>query len=247
MSDYLKPLPVKEVAAWYYRLAGSISKKKIQGAEPLASVFLKHWLENRKKGSVFKFDAPLYLKKNKRVREVQQYHRNVFLTKKKARVGKSEKWAGVVPRFQGIGYSKCRVGSPMPMHYQSLCDIAPSLVDLIMIQRNGTDAERDLMTSLRGFQLHSEVNLFGNLQASGLVKIRFASWRCKVLDTYDWNYNEYFTVPNPDFGSGASNAIQPKEQSLRVYHLNAKRLEDAALALPFTHKYALTVIRNPKA
>ena len=31
MSDYLKPLPVKEVAAWYYRLAGSISKKNTGG------------------------------------------------------------------------------------------------------------------------------------------------------------------------------------------------------------------------
>lgn len=28
MTDYLKPLPVADVAAWYYRLADSIAKNK---------------------------------------------------------------------------------------------------------------------------------------------------------------------------------------------------------------------------
>ncbi len=234
MSDYLKPLPVKAVAAWYYRLAASFANNSVQGATPLASVFLIHWLDNRIKGSVFKFDAPIHLKQNARVREVQHYHREVFLTNKKARIGKSEKWAGVVPRMQGVGgYKKWVPSSNLTMEYESLCDIAPNKLELVRIQMRGTAAERDLMTSLRGFQLYSKVGLTGKKLTNSKVQIQFTNWICKVLDTYDWNYKEYFTVPNPDYGSKDANAVQPDKQSIRVYHSNAKRIEDAGLAAPY--------------
>ena len=35
-EDYLKSLPVADVAAWYYRLADSIAINKVENSEPLA-------------------------------------------------------------------------------------------------------------------------------------------------------------------------------------------------------------------
>lgn len=234
MLDYLGQLEPKYVAAWYYRLANSIARRKIEGETPLSAVFLKQWLDNRVSGSTFHFAAPSYLKTNRRVIEVLAYHRDVFLSKEKARINNSEVWAGVIPRLQGRhGQNKWDLASPVTVRYHSLCDIAPGVTDIIRIQNSGDEAERDLMTSLRGFQLHSEVILSGKQLSNNSVEIRFISWRSKVADTYDWNYDEYFTVPNPDFSSVDKNAVRPKDSSIRVYHKNAKRLEDARLAAPY--------------
>lgn len=234
MADYLSELEPKLVAAWYYRLVNSIATQKIGGETPLAAVFLKHWLDNRVNGSVFHFEAPNYLKNSPRVTEVLMYHRDVFLTKSKARINGREVWAGVVPRLQGsFGQNKWSLANPIQIRYHSLCDIAPNVTDIIRIQNSGSAAERDLMTSLRGFQLHSEVTVSGKELSDKKVEIRFNSWRAKVEDTYDWNYDEYLTVPNPDFGSQDKNAVRPKDGSIRVYHKNAKRLEDAKLAAPY--------------
>ena len=41
-EDYLKSLPVADVAAWYYRLADSIAINKVENSEPLASVCRTH-------------------------------------------------------------------------------------------------------------------------------------------------------------------------------------------------------------
>jgi len=81
MTDHLKILPVADVAAWYYRLADAIAKNNILGSEPLASVFLRHWLDNRQKYSLFSFTPPAYLQQHPRVMEVLKYHRDVFLTR----------------------------------------------------------------------------------------------------------------------------------------------------------------------
>ena len=59
----------------------------------------------------------------------------------------------------------------------------------------------------------------------------YASAQAK--DRYDWNYNEYFTVPNPDYRSSQPDAVRPQDQSMRVYHRNAQRLERAGLAAPY--------------
>ena len=65
------------------------------------------------------------------------------------------------------------------------------------------------------------------------VKIMFKTWVCSGTDRYDWNYSEYLTVVNPDFGSKAADAIRPQDKTLTVYHSNAKRLEDAGKAAPY--------------
>ena len=247
MTDYLKPLPANEVAAWYYRLAASIAKNKIQGTEPLASMFLKQWLNNRNKKTIFKFNAPSYLKQSKSIIEVQDYHHDVFLTVKKARVGKLKKWAGVIPRLQGInGYTKWQGAGILSMEYQSLCDIAPTLIEIIRIKNSGNEAERDLLTSLRGFQLKSKITLRGKKLPDNLIQLNFVSWNCKVMDTYDWKYSEHFTVPNPDFGSKKQNAVRPGDRSLKVYHKNAKRLEDAKLAAPYIIESNIWQVVNGK-
>jgi hypothetical protein len=41
---------------------------------------------------------------------------------------------------------------------------------------------------------------------------------------------------NPDYDSKQPDALRPKSQTIRVYHKNAKRLEDAGLAAPYDVK-----------
>lgn len=248
MSDYLKDLELQEVANWYYRLAKMFAKEKIEGRTPLSALFLKQWLDNRKKDSVFYFSAPLYLQSSPSILEVQQYHRAVFLTEKKARVGSGSKWAGVLPRLQGSkGYIQWSRKTPLLMTYESLCDIAPNVLDILRIQNSGTREERDLFASLRGFQLKSEVMITGSLKpgSKNLCNINFGRWHCIVKDTYDWNYNEYLTVPNPDYGSTAENLVAPEKKTIRVYHINAKRLEDANLAAPYKIESNKWPVTNP--
>lgn len=234
MTDYLKPLSMKNVAAWHYRLVDLIAKEKINGVEPLASMFLRHWLDNRVSNSIFKFKAPLYLRQHKSVKSVQLYHKDVFLTKKKANIGKFKKWVGLIPRLQGTnGYTKWKGGDVISMKYESLCDIAPDLIDIIKIQSSGSESDKDLMTSLRGFQLESDIKLNMEKVDNSMLKLTFKIWKCRVKDTYDWNYDEYLTVPNPDYRSKKTGAVRPDDRFFKVYHVNAKRLEDANLAAPY--------------
>ncbi len=93
----------------------------------------------------------------------------------------------------------------------------------------------DLLTSLRGFQLKSSITVNCVLLPNKKASIQFKNWECEVIDKYDFNYNEYFTPPNPDFGqNNLKGAVRPQDRSFRVYHKNAKRLEDAKLACPYT-------------
>ena len=57
-----------------------------------------------------------------------------------------------------------------------------------------------------------------------------------AYDTYDWDYSEHLTVPNPDHGSAARSAVAPKSDRVVVFHRNAKRIEDAGLAAPYRFK-----------
>jgi hypothetical protein len=114
------------------------------------------------------------------------------------------------------------------MEYQSLVEMP------LRFQVTGTPEERDLLTSLRGFQLKSIVQINGTIVArSTRVRISFASWRCRVTDRYDFDYTEHFTIPNPDFTSTDSNAVRPRDREITVYHTNAQRLERALQAAPY--------------
>jgi hypothetical protein len=239
MTDHLSKLPPKQVADWYRRLADKVSKKKINGQEPLSAIFLRTWLDNRNPNYTLVFQPPLYLQISAYVMKVLKLHKAVFLTEQKARLtGGRKAWVGIIPRLQGLpGFTKWNLQNDLGMEYESLVEVGTGLVDIIRIQNKGTPAERDLLTSLRGFQLKSQVVFKGTTLANGKINIQFKSWQCEIHDTYDFNYNEYFTPPNPDFGRhDLKRAVRPHDRSFRVYHKNAKRLEDAKLACPYKIK-----------
>ncbi len=99
--------------------------KKVNGKEPLAAVFLEKYLENHGKDYVYEFFAPEYLKENPKVMEVLKYHRNVFLTKEKARfTGGQKSWAGIVPRLQD---GRWNGRGPLNMRYHSLVEFGGNL------------------------------------------------------------------------------------------------------------------------
>ena len=118
--------------------------------------------------------------------------------------------------------------SPLLMAYESLVEIP------LRYQVTGNEADKDILTSLRGFQIKSYVKVAGmSLPNSKKLKVMFQSVQAQIIDRYDWNYSEYLTVPNPDFNSKLPNAVAPTEKTIQVYHTNAKRLEDAGLAKPY--------------
>jgi len=244
MSDYLAPLPVQQVAAWYRRLADSIGSRRVadvdstgttQQREPLAAILLRHYLENRQPGSAFVFDAPNYLKQNGQVLTQLQYQRAVFLTEQQARVGNRQIWAGVLPRIQGRSpFTRWDLTGPLQMNYESLAEIGGTMIEIARIQYRGTDQERDLFSALRGFQVHSDVVVTGQRLPTGMVRIAIQSWTASARDTYDFDFSEHLTLPNPDFHSTAADAVRPQDESLTVYHSNAQRLEQAHLAAPYT-------------
>lgn len=229
MSDILANYSVKEVAAWYKRLAAKVGERKLNGNVPLASRFLRAYLDNRDPKALIQFAAPVYLINHRKIKIAQSYHRRVFLTEEKARIGKAKKWAGLIPRLQD---GRWNGEGKLSMNYHSLVEIGGTIAEIAQIQLRGSEQERDLFTSLRGFQLHSNVTVMGTRKGDS-VNVKFELWQCKAVDRYDWNYDEYLTVPNPDYKSIADSAIRPDLQSFRVYHKNAKRLEDAKLAAPY--------------
>jgi len=237
MTDYLAGLPEPRVAAWYRRLAEKIAQTRIAGQEPLAALFLRHYLDNRDPASTFRFQAPAYLCQSSFVTSVLPYHRAVFLTEQRARMpGGREAWAGVLPRIQGLtGFSRWDLAASLEIHYESLVEVGSGLLEIGRIQRSGTAEERDLLTSLRGFQLRSRVMVSGSRLPNGRVRITFVSWQCRISDRYDFDYNEHFTVPNPDFRSSLpdAEAVRKQDEYLTVYHTNARRLERAGLAAPY--------------
>jgi hypothetical protein len=232
-GDFLAKHPVEVVAAWYRRLGAWQIARAPELKPPLAGEFLLKWLDNRDPKAVCRWDAPEHLRSSKVVGEVLRYHRNVFLTVEKGRVPKGEKWLGIVPRLQGLaGYTTWDLSTELPLKYESLCDIAPTLWAINRIQNSGTSGERDLLGSLRGFQMKSEAIFTGKRQA-GQVAITCKTWHASGRDRYDWNYREFFTVPNPDYKSTVKGALEPEQERVTVYHSNAKRLEDAKLAAPY--------------
>jgi hypothetical protein len=234
-EDYLKKYTVDQVAAWYLRLAAAWDGGMTDLHPPLAGAFLRAWVNNRVKDAKIEFEAPAHLRGQSSVLLVQAYHREVFLTTKKARFsGGTEKWAGLLPRIQGLpGYTKWDLKGELALEYESLCDVAPGVLDILRIQQSGSNADRDIFGSLRGFQLKSKVAVSASPQASGQLLVMFKSWTASGTDRYDWNYSEHLTVVNPDYASKQPDAIRPTDKTLTVYHSNAKRLEDAGRAAPF--------------
>jgi len=233
--DYLAPLSAQQVAAWYGRLADRWGQERIDNQQPLAPLFLRHWLDNRDSTSVFQFQAPNYLRSSPYVSSVLRYQRRVFLTEEQARLtGGRRIWAGVLPRMRGSpGFTRWDLRVPVNMEYESLVEVGSNAADIARIQLSGSNAEKDLFGSLRGFQLRSHVLVSGARLPGASVRMAFLAWSCRVSDRYDFDYREHLTVPNPDYGIARPDAIRPQDRSLKVYHANARRLEQAGLAAPY--------------
>ena len=230
VKDILAQYNVNDVAAWYRRLAKKvITHNERSGSMPLSSQFLLAYLNNRNPRALLKFPAPSYLKSYKKVVEAQAYHRRVFLTKEKARIGRGKQWVGVVPRLKDGRWDGIQ---RLSMTYESLVEVGGPIAEIARIQYSGNREEQDLFNSLRGFQLRSSVVVSGTGN-NKTVTVTFENWSATALDRYDWNYDEFLTVPNPDYGRATANAIRPDLRRITVYHKNAKRLEDAKLAAPF--------------
>lgn len=234
-DDVLAKLTPAEVAAFYSRLADGVDLRKGKLDVSLAALLMRLWLSNRAPGAALTIDAPAHLRNHAQTMASLLYHRQVFLTEKKARLGQKEVWAGVVPRLQGKApHDKWDIQRPLTMTYESLTEFP------LRYQVTGNDADRDLLYSLHGFQLRSTVTVGGALvplppggRGSKKVRINFQSFATEAKDVYDWNYSEHLTVPNPDFGSTKPGAVTPDSKTVLVYHRNAKRIEDAGLAAPY--------------
>lgn len=235
MSDDLAKLTPAQLAGFYRRLAAAVESRKGVLRVSLASLLMNHWLDNRDRNSTFVFDAPEHLRGHSQVADVLRYHRRVFLTEEKARVGPGVmKWAGVLPRWLGKApFTKWDGLAPLSLDYQSLVEVP------LRYQLTGTDADRDLLYALHGFQLKSSVVISIDRSApprNGTLRLRFESFTAQVIDRYDWDYTEHLTVPNPDYRSKAPDAVKPDSDRVTVFHSNARRLEEAGLAAPYDLK-----------
>jgi hypothetical protein len=231
-EDVLAKISPPEVAAFYRRLAEGVDARKGALKVSLAAALMRKWLDNRDRSAKLVIDAPEHLRNHEKTRATLAYHRQVFLTEKKARRSAGETWAGVLPRLKGMApHAKWDPRQSLRIEYESLLEFP------LRYQLTGNDADRDLLYSVHGCQLHSTVTLFGQPGSkNGRLKISFQAFETYVLDRYDWDYSEHLTVPNPDFGSTAKGAVAPRLETVVVYHKNAKRLEDAGLAAPYSFK-----------
>jgi hypothetical protein len=232
-DDILRGYPVEQVQRWYNRLADAALAKRIKGQLPLSGQFLKAFVNPRKKKATsYRFTAPVYLQTHSKVTEALFFHRRVFLTEEKARLGeggKTHKWAGLLPRLRDNSWDGV---SLISLYYQSLVDVAPTYAAIVRVQISGTEEEKDLFTSLRGFHLRSGIEVKG-FKKGKFISIQFKNWEARALDRYDFKYDEHLTLPNPDHQSKDNDAIRPDLKSFRVYHINAKRMVDKGLAAPF--------------
>jgi hypothetical protein len=255
-DDILASIAIDKVHAWYERLGrSSVGNAAAAGVnDPMSGQFLLHYIgrnNNNTLGDVLKRTVPDHLKTSTSVTDVQAFHRRVFLTEEKGNFGPKgglfggtvTRWVGLIPRLQkGEWDGK----SDIALEYASLSDIAPSLLAINALQKEGNAHKMDIFTSLRGWQLKSKVVVSGVVEADGKVTATFKSWRCSGADVYDFNEGEYLTLPNPDYKSKESFAIAPDKKEIKVYHKNAARMEKASLAKPYNVEITDWVVDDPK-
>jgi hypothetical protein len=234
--DRIEDLAPQPLADFYGRLASGWEEAN-PGLHPaLAPMFLRVWLANRASGKAYALDAPSHLRMDESVTSVLRYHRSVFLSLEKAKLpGGRERMVGILPRLKGeVGFTRWNGIGHLNLDYESLSDIAPGALDIFRLQNSGNKTKLDIFGSLRGWQLKSLIEIEGQKLANGQQQIRFLSWQASGRDVYDFNPNEYLTLPNPDYGKPEAWRVQPKKQSVTVYHTNAIRLQNARLAAPWT-------------
>jgi hypothetical protein len=226
-TDILAGLNTSDLQAWYSRLAQAIGGRPVNGHPPMSSTFLNRYIAPRNPNATLSFTPPPHLKSQSIVRNALAYHRQVYLTRKKARIGQGTQWAGILPRWRNPGRYSWDKTSPIDIYYESLVEVP------LRWQMTGGDVERDILYGLgMGFQLRTDVTLTVTPSGSDLT-VEFQSFTARIKDRYDFNPSEHITVPNPDLGSTAAHAVCPQRDRITVYHKNAIRLEKAKLAQPY--------------
>lgn len=246
MVDHLAKLAPPDLAAFYHRLADFFDKQNNNAcgkgkpclADPMASNLLRKWLNNRSQNTIYLIDPPMHLKTDQKVKNALLYHRKVFLTEEKARIGPKfraiRKWVGVVPRLKKMpGFSSWSPGKPLQLRYESNVEYGTNRTDIARIQYSGTPAERDLLVAFRGWTLISNVAVNGTILHNKKVKITFLPWKCSGSDLYDFAKVKGFTLPNPDYQKDFEGAVRPKDKTIKIHHGNAVRLQKAGLASPY--------------
>lgn len=225
-EDYLKNLTPPDVAAWYLRLADLVDKENKSVQDALAPRLLRHYI--RGGGKKFVFSAPDHLKTSKYVVEVLEKHRAWYLTEKTFK----KKPVGIIPRLQGSKpqWDKAAFYIPHHLTLNSLVEIEVKLFS------DHTPGDNDLMTALRGFQLHTGAHfMLWPDKNKNKLKVKFLVFHASVKDRYDFDPKEYFPVPNPDHGNPQKLAspVAPDMEQILVYHRNAIRMEKAGQAAAF--------------
>ena len=64
-------------------------------------------------------------------------------------------------------------------------------------------------------------------------------------DDCNWDPRKHATVPNPDFGSKAPDAIAPNQREITVFHANALRVQQAGLATAFRVESEWWEVKDP--
>jgi hypothetical protein len=159
-------------------------------------------------GDTLELNAPEHLKADDSVTDVLAFHRAVFLTEKKGRFKPApDHWAGLIPRLQS---GKWDGNSQVQLEYNSLSDVAPNAFAIAKLYASKPAKKWDIFTSLRGWQLKSSVQVGGTRGKDGRVAVTFVLWTASGEDLYDFDKNEHLTLPNPDYLSTASYAIEPR-------------------------------------
>jgi hypothetical protein len=183
--------------------------------------------------------------------------RSVFLTKEK--VAHTKVWGGIKPRIKRTGnfaqtdpkrdtqgdYEMMYEGPPItPIKLSEFVEILKKYQNTKSLSEK-EKRELDIFTSLHTFGLQSNVVMKARpkpqsvpVNASGKIimsnyDVEFKSWTTNVVDDYDWNVKLGFPIPNPDFNSKVSGSIAPTKETIVIYHENARRVENAGLAVPY--------------
>jgi hypothetical protein len=248
-DDVLKSKSAAELAAFYRRLATFIEGVVGKG-NSYAAKFLLHWLDG--KGAPLIVDATavndLPQVRTYLINEV----RSVFLSQKK--IPSSGKWGGIGPRLKGTPPFDKNVPRDAAGNYPMMYEGPPvstigkaqflEIMQKYSETKSITEQEKrylDIFTSFHKFGIKTDVVVSARqVAASGPLasqyKIEFLSWSSSAFDTYNWNYDLGFPVPNPDFGSTAADAIAPDREVVVIFHKHAKTVKDGGLAADFDVK-----------
>ena len=225
IEDHLKKLDPADVAAWYIRLADLVEKKNNKVKDALAPLFLRHYIKGGGKKLVF--DPPEHLKTSKYVVEVLNNHRAWYLSEKAFK----KKAVGIIPRLQG---GKPEWDKTLYIPHDLKLN---SLVEIEVKWFTGhTPGDNDLMTALRGFQLHTAAYFaFWPDTHKNKLKVKFIVFHASIQDRYDFDEDEWFPVPNPDYSypQKLGNPVASDKEKIAVYHRNAIRMEKAGHAAAF--------------